>query len=274
MSAAPLSCRSAARRCSRQRGRRTAATGRGPVAPGLCRPVAGDVENPCGVGDLGHDGDGDEEDEDRPYARQEVGEVGAVTPVPRPAGAQRAVTSRTQGCPVRAGSGRVTSKASATTSASAAPARVPPLCTGVGPPARGCAWPCGSPREPAPAPSARRASPSGVHAAAYVLERQSTTTPRPRRRGSTRRSSGFQALASGPTPGRLTAIDRRYGAIASVGRTAPYRAETTTSQRLARRLAALSRRRGRGRRRARRSRPGTRARPARCGARGCARSRR
>ena len=52
-------------------------------------------------------------------------------------------------------------------------------------------------------------APSGAHAAAYVLERQSTITPRRAVCGRTVRSSGFQALASGPMPGRLTAIERR-----------------------------------------------------------------
>ena len=188
---------------ARQRGRRTGATA---AACGAGRPARAQwpatSKTPGGVGDLGDDGDGDEEDEDRPDPLGEVGEVRAVTPARPPRSA--AETSRTQGCPVRAGACSVTSKRCChhlrqrlRRTAGPRPPRRGGARRG-----RGCAWPCAWRRGRGPAPSARRARPAGPTPRHTCWSGSRRSTPR---RGRLREHVGAaracQTQASGPSRG-------------------------------------------------------------------------
>jgi hypothetical protein len=81
----------------------------GAAMTGAGRPVAGNVEDPCGVGDLGHHGDGDQEDQDRTHPDCQVGQG-------RPQGSVYGThVSRIHGRPGLAGSVSVVVKRWATT---------------------------------------------------------------------------------------------------------------------------------------------------------------
>ena len=202
-------------------------------------PVAGDVEHPCDVGDLGDDGDRHEEDHHRPdpLARGPAGRPAAAPP--------RSLVSRTQGCPVRRGAvqRRPSKRLLPTTCASACGVR------GVGAhlaqvardQAAGVLGHVGRAGHPHLHPAVRRAGPAAPTRRRTCWSGSPRSTPAPGRRGEhVGQRLAPDARRAGRAPGRLTPIDSRYGATLSPGRSAPYRAETTTSQRFARRRAAGS----------------------------------
>ena len=220
---------------ARQRGRRRAATARRPVPP---RPGRRGGQRrrrrPARSADLGDEGDGDEEDEDRRDALDEVGEV----EVSRQG---LGVAASSQGRPARGGGVSSTSKRSDNLSASACGVRGASACTS-----------CAGHEATGVLGHVRRAGDRDVHPALGALalgrhtRRHTCSTGSRRRaprlgdRGQRRGQRLAPDRASGPTPGRLTADVDAVGRHRSPRRSAPKRAETTTIQRLARRLAAAS----------------------------------
>lgn len=204
----------------------------GAATAGASSPVPGDVENPSSACDLGNCRDRDQEYQDRADLRRKIQEGSDI---------HRMLVSRVHGWPGRVGLVSVVSKRWATTRCRvfALLASTPDWhrCRATRP--RVCLAMCVAPGTRICTQRLAR-GPWGTQAAAYVLERVSTIIPRPASSGRTLARGARHTAASGPRSPRFTPIERRYGGILSAGRRAPNKAETTTSQRLARRRAAES----------------------------------